>query len=64
MAKLYLNTRRNGYGSDQCGSTLSVRELIEILEQYDDDMEVFFRNDDGYTYGSIYEDDFEEREED
>lgn len=62
--KLYLNTRRNGYGTDQCGSTLTVRELIEILEQYDDDMEVFFKNDNGYTYGSIYEEDFVENDED
>lgn len=62
--KLYLNTRRNGYGTDQCGDTLTVRELIEILENYDEDMEVFLRNDDGYTYGSIYEEDFEEHEED
>lgn len=61
--KLYLNTRRNGYNTDQCGCTMTVRELIEALEQYDNDMEVFLRNDNGYTYGSIYEEDFEECEE-
>jgi hypothetical protein len=60
--KLFINTRRNGYTPKQCGNTLTVRELIEILDQYDEDLEVFFKNDDGYTYGSIYEEDFEESE--
>ena len=60
---LYLNTRRNGYNIGQCGSTITVGELIELLKEYDEDMEIFFRNDNGYTYGNIYEEDFSEYEE-
>lgn len=50
-----MNTTRNGYATSQCGGSLTVKELIEILDQYQDDELVFFRNDNGYTYGSIYE---------
>lgn len=28
-----LETRRNGYSVDQCGSTLTVAELIDYLSQ-------------------------------
>lgn len=28
---LMLNTTRNGYGVEQCGSTMTVGELLEIL---------------------------------
>lgn len=59
---LILNTKREGYGTDQCGTTLTVRELIELLQDYDEDMKVYFGNDYRgsywYTYGSITEDDF------
>lgn len=59
---LILNTKRQGYGTDQCGTTLTVGELIELLQDYDEDMKVYFGNDYRgsywYTYGSITEDDF------
>ena len=58
---LILNTKRQGYGTDQCGETLTVGELIELLQYYDEDMKVYFGNDYRgsywYTYGSITEDD-------
>lgn len=50
---LCLNTCREGYAPDQCYETMTVRELIDKLEWFDDDMLVYFRNDNGYTYGSI-----------
>lgn len=50
---LCLNTINEGYEPSQCGETMTVRELIEKLEWFDDDMLVYFRNDNGYTYGSI-----------
>jgi hypothetical protein len=59
MEKLFLNTRRDGYAPEQCDGSLTVRELIEILEQYDDDTEVLFKNDGGYTYGCICESNIE-----
>ena len=55
---LFLNTNRNGYGPEQCGRTMTVGELISLLEDFDSDREIFLRNDDGYTYGSIVESDF------
>lgn len=72
MKALFIEGKRNGYGIDQCGRTLTVRELIEILEEFDEDRPVYLRNDNGYTYGSITEGDintaedlgYEEDEED
>lgn len=63
MKAIYIEGKRNGYGIDQCGQTLTVGELIEILEQYDYDRPVFLRNDNGYTYGSITERDIAPAEE-
>ena len=69
-----METARTGYAPSQLGSTLTVGELIEELEQYDDDMPIIFSNDNGYTYGEIdlntvrrytdYDDEDEEDEED
>lgn len=65
--KLFIEGRRNGYGTDQCGRTMTVREMIEWLEQFDEDAEIFLKNDNGYTYGNIdemsFEEDYEEDEE-
>jgi hypothetical protein len=69
MARIYIAGRRNGYTPDQCGKTMTVGELIEYLECYNDFDEIFLRNDGGYTYGNITEDslmcsdDMEEDEE-
>jgi len=57
---LYLNTKRTGYSPDQCKNTMTVRELINYLEDCDEDAPVYFKNDDGYTYGSITYSDIEE----
>lgn len=59
MEFVKIETRRNGYSVGQCGSTMTVAELIECLNQYDEDMPVYFSNDDGYTYGDIREYDIE-----
>lgn len=58
--KLFIEGRRNGYSTDQCGRTMTVREMIEWLEQFDEDAEIFLKNDNGYTYGNIDEMSFEE----
>ena len=47
------NTARTGYHPNQVGRTMTVGELISELENYDEEAPVFFRNDDGYTYGPI-----------
>ena len=33
--------------------SISVRELINLLEQFDEDAPVVFSNDSGYTYGYV-----------
>lgn len=55
MKPLYINGNRNGYGPEQCGRTLTVGELIELLSDLDQDRPIYLRNDGGYTYGSITE---------
>ncbi|MCI8403388.1 MAG: hypothetical protein HFE49_00635 [Clostridia bacterium] len=61
--KVLLESRRDGYSTEQCGRTMTVEELIEYLEQFDEDAPVYISNDNGYTYGRITENSFEEREE-
>ena len=52
--KIYLEGRRNGYSTEQCGKTFTVRELIEYLENnFEEDDEIYLKNDNGYTYGNI-----------
>lgn len=63
MKALYIEGKRNGYGPDQCGRTLTVGELIEILEEFDSDRPIYLRNDNGYTYGSITEQDINTAED-
>lgn len=62
--RLFIEGRRNGYDTEQCGRTMTAGQLIEFLQQFDEDAEVFLRNDGGYTYGSITESSFEEDYED
>ena len=60
---IILETTRTGYSPDQCYSTLTVKELIQELEQYDEDLKVYFSNDGGYTYGEITKSNIKEEEE-
>lgn len=60
--KLFIEGRRNGYSPEQCGKTMTVGELINWLEQYDEDTEIYLNNDNGYTYGNITESSFFEED--
>lgn len=60
---LYIEGRREGYGIDQILHTMTVGELIDYLEQFDEDAPVYLKNDGGYTYGSITYTSFEEAED-
>ena len=53
MKGIFIEGRRDGYTPAQCYETLTVKELIEVLKEFDNDMPVYLRNDNGYTYGSI-----------
>lgn len=62
--RLYIEGRRNGYSPEQCGRTMTVRDLIDYLEQFEEDAEIYINNDNGYTFGSITESSFEENYDD
>lgn len=62
---LTIDGRRTGYSIDQVleyEGTMTVKELIEYLEQFDDDTPVLINNDNGYTYGEIKESSFRDEE--
>jgi hypothetical protein len=60
---LIINAKRNGYSPEQCGRTLTVGELIRELECFDPNEKIYLSHDNGYTYGSVTENDLDEREE-
>ncbi len=65
MAYLIIEVDRSGYTPEQAEdwkSTLTVGELRQVLEDYDDDTKIYLSNDNGYTYGSISYEDFSEQE--
>ena len=57
---LYIAAQREGYGIDQIRHTMTVRDLIDYLEQFDEEAQVYLRHDGGYTYGGISWNDIEE----
>lgn len=57
---LFIEGRRDGYTPGQCYSTMTVGELIEKLQEYNEETLVYLNNDNGYTYGSIDFASFEE----
>ena len=59
---LYIDARREGYGIDQIGNTMTVGELIDYLSQFSEDALICLRHDGGYTYGGINQHSFEEGE--
>ena len=49
-----LETRRTGYSVDQVvDKTITVGELRDYLENFDEDDFVMFSNDNGYTFGEL-----------
>jgi len=57
-SRVFINGNRNGYTPEQCGKTMTVEELIEFLQNFDEKAHIFLRHNEGYTYGSINERDF------
>lgn len=51
--KVFITGKRNGYDTEQCGKTLTVGQLIDLLKDFNEDSPVYLINDNGYTYGSI-----------
>lgn len=44
---------REGYTRGQVSAPLTVGELREFLEQYEDETQIFLSHDRGYTYGTL-----------
>lgn len=63
MKRLIILAMRESYGKDDL-RTMTVRELREALEEFDDDAEVILSHDSGYTYGGIRYDLMEEEDGD
>lgn len=53
--RIIIETVREGYGTDQIRSTMTVGELINFLSDYNEDAPVYLSFDNGYTYGGINE---------
>lgn len=53
---LFIDGRRDGYAPEQCYNSMTVSQLINVLEDVlsdNGDIPVYLKNDNGYTYGSI-----------
>lgn len=55
MAKVFIRAERDGYAPNQLRGTMTVREFIDKLSEFDKDAEVYLSHDNGHTYGAIYE---------
>lgn len=59
MEKLFIDGKRTGYTTEQCGQTLTVGQLSAIFQraiewgELSADMPIYISNDDGYTYGEV-----------
>ena len=60
---IIINARREAYGKEDC-NTMTVKELIDCLSQFNEDEPVILSHDNGYTYGGIRESDFTEEYDD
>ena len=61
-----IEARRECYGLDQIGRTMTVGDLIYYLKEelcLDDEQPIYISNDNGYTYGRITEAEIKEVDE-
>lgn len=55
---LIIEAKREGYSIEQAENereAITVGELMQMLEEFDEDTKVYISNDNGYTYGSVTE---------
>lgn len=51
-----IEAKRDGYSTDQIGSSMKVSQLIDFLENnFNRNDEIILSHDNGYTYGAITE---------
>ena len=51
--RITFEATREGYTKDQVDYPITVGELIEFLEDYDEDTEILLSHDSGYTFGTL-----------
>ena len=55
---LIIEAKREGYSIEQAENereAITVGELMQMLEDFDEGTKVYISNDNGYTYGSVTE---------
>ena len=55
---LIIEAKREGYSIEQAENereAITVGELMQMLEDFDEDTKVYISNDNSYTYGSVTE---------
>ena len=60
MTKVILEAHRSSYSTDQIAHTMTVGELIEHLQGFEEDAKIYLSHANGYTFGAINARDFEE----
>ena len=63
MRAIIIEARRSCYSKEEVNG-MTVKELIQYLEEFDEDAMVVLSHDNGYTYGGINERDIREDEDD
>lgn len=61
---IIIEAQREGYSIDQLYRTMTVGELKQVLSDYDEDTPIYFSHDNGYTYGSLKEENIDIRYDD
>lgn len=51
--RIIIEAQREGYSPEQIERTITVRELMNYLEDSPEDALVYLSHDNGYTYGGI-----------
>lgn len=52
VTNVIIDATREGYSTEQVRNTMTVKELIDVLSEYDEDAKVYLSHDNGYTYGA------------
>ena len=64
MTKLVFEAERTGYSTEQIDRPITVGELINFLQDFNEDTPIYLSHDRGYTYGTLNTWDCKEVEDD
>lgn len=63
MGAIIIETSRDDYAPNQIRRTMTVGELVELLQDYEESTKIYLSFDRGYTYGGISADCISEQED-